>query len=226
MADEQPVRVTAAGAWFRPPDGGAGSLLRLPAGVPARAVRQVRDLGVPGLLPIGNVVDDAGRVSLRTPQPPGPTVEDLLGPGTGLGTADAVAILGVVLRVLQALHVRGLAHGALDGDAVLLDPAGSPVVVLVAPAGDAAADRLAAAALARLLAHGWCDAPGARLLHEVAHLAATGGSIDALAALPRAPAHPGPARRVVARVWNPPAPRAPADGAGLRRPGPPGGAPP
>lgn len=115
----EPVRVTDAGAWFRPSDGGAGSLLRLADGVPEEAVRRVRDLRVAGLLPIGNVVLRDGGGWLRTPQPPGPTLADLLADDTGLTTDDAVAVVGTVGRVLRAVQTRGICHGAEGRDSVL-----------------------------------------------------------------------------------------------------------
>ncbi|MHA6781542.1 hypothetical protein ACVGOW_11185 [Pseudonocardia saturnea] len=199
----EPVRVTDAGAWFRPSDGGAGSLLRLADGVPEEAVRRVRDLRVAGLLPIGNVVLRDGGVWLRTPQPPGPTLADLLSGPSQLGTDDAVAVIGTVGRVLRAVHARGMCHGAVGGDAVLLDPDGAPLLVMVAPGPITAdCDAAALAALARVVAAAWCDADGTECLSRFADLAEDHGTLDAaIAALPRA-APPGPARRERARVWG------------------------
>jgi hypothetical protein len=199
----EPVRVTDAGAWFRPSDGGAGTSLRLADGVPEEAVRRVRDLRVAGLLPIGNVVLRDGGVWLRTPQPPGPSLADLLDGPTRLGTDDAVAVIGTVGRVLRAVHTRGMCHGAVGRDTVLLDPDGAPLLVMVAP-GPMTADCDAAdlAALARVVAAAWCDAEGTRCLVRFADLAEDHGTLDAaLAALPRA-APPGPVRRELARAWS------------------------
>lgn len=204
----EPVRVTDAGAWFRPSDGGAGSLLRLADGVPEEAVRRVRDLRVAGLLPIGNVVLRDGGVWLRTPQPPGPTLADLLaGPSplgpSPLGTDDAVAVVGAVGRVLRAVHARGMCHGAVGRDSVLLDPDGAPLLVMVAPGPMAAdCDAVELAALARVVAAAWCDGDGTECLCRFADLAEDHGTLDAaLVALPRA-APPGPARRELARAWG------------------------
>jgi hypothetical protein len=212
-----PVRSTPAGDWYLPADGGAGSLLRVADGVAADAVRRIRDLGLPGLLPIGNVVAENGQVWLRTPQPPGPALDDLLdAPLTG---EDAVAVLAVVVRVVAHLHARGLTHGHLDGRAVLLDPDGAPVVVVV-DAGSVAPDRDAAAVatMARALAAAWCTRdPGLasrlRRCGELVGSAEPGAALDVLAAEPGGPAA---ARRELARAWAAelvaiPAPRADAD---------------
>lgn len=207
-----PVRVTAAGAWFHPSDGGAGSLLRLAEGVAAESVRRVRDLGVPGLLPIGNVVMERGGVWLRTPQPPGPTIADLLGPdGTGLAAADdAVAVVGAVCRVLRMLHGRGIRHGRLDAGAVLLDPGGAPLLVLVEPGPNGgAADVDGVAVLARALAQAWCDDAGAERLRRCADLAGTAGLDAALLALPRATTDRS-RRRAAAWAWSRGHPSVPA----------------
>lgn len=198
----EPVRVTGAGTWFRPPDGGAGSLLRLADGVPEEAVRRVRDLRVAGLLPIGNVVLRDGGVWLRTPQPPGPALADLLAGDTGLGTDDAVAVIGTIGRVLRAVHTRGMCHGAVGRDSVLLDPGGVPVLVMVAPGpAEPGCDATDLATLARAVAAAWCDADGLDVLTRFADVAEDHGTLDvALAGLPRA-APPGPARRALARAW-------------------------
>lgn len=199
----EPVRVTDAGAWFRPSDGGAGSLLRLTAGVPEEAVRRVRDLRVTGLLPIGNVVVRDGGVWLRTPQPPGPTLADLLAGPSLLGPDDAVAVVGTVGRVLRAVHTRGMCHGAVGRDSVLLDPDGAPLLVMIAPGPSATGrDVRELAALAREVAAAWCDIDGAECLCRFADLAEDHGTLDAaLATLPRA-APPGPVRRTLARAWG------------------------
>jgi tRNA A-37 threonylcarbamoyl transferase component Bud32 len=191
MAADRPVRVTAAGAWFLPEDGGAGSRLRVADGIPAKAVRRIRDLGVPGLLPIGNVVEERGQVWLRTPQPPGPSLADLPSvPGAG-----AVAVLRGVARALAELHARHVTHGALDADAVLLDQDGAPLLVVVdAGVTDHAADAVALAVLARRLAGSWCDgdAAAAETLRRCAAAAEHDGLDAALAELTAESAVPEP----------------------------------
>lgn len=180
---DRPVRVTAAGAWFLPGDGGAGSLLRVADGIPAKAVRRIRDLGVPGLLPIGNVVEKSGQVWLRTPQPPGPTLADL---GPKPGSAGAVAVLAGIARALAELHARHVTHGVLDADAVLLDPDGTPLLVVVDDGiADRAADLAGVARLARWLAAEWCtgDASSAITLCRCAEVVERDGLPAAMAVL-------------------------------------------
>lgn len=203
MTSALPVRVTAAGSWYLPADGGVGSKLRLVEGIPAEAVRRVRDLGLLGLLPIGNVVDHGGWVCLRTPQPPGPALTDLLEPGAALGTDDALAVIGGIGRTLRALHGRGWCHGGVDGNSVLLDPEGQPLLVMVQPGSTGPhrdADGLAG--LASALADAWCDPAGATLLRRCASLAECAGLDVALGALPRLTPAPAPARRAAARAWT------------------------
>jgi hypothetical protein len=187
------VRSTPAGEWFLPADGGSGSLLRVADGVAAGDVRRIRDLGLAGLLPIGNVVAADGQVWLRTPQPPTPTLDDLRGaPMTG---ADAVAVLTVVVRTVAELHARGLVHGRLDGEAVFFDPDGTPLVVMIdAGRGDPAQDLDSIADIAATLAHVWCsgDAPTAELLRRCAAVARSAGpeaALEALLPAPRACGH-------------------------------------
>lgn len=218
-APSPPVRRSAAGSWFLPGDGGAGSLLRLADGITAGAVRRVRDLGMAGLMPIGNVVAEHGRVWLRTPQPPGPALDDLL--GVRLGAADAVAVLGAVVRVLLGVHARGLTHGGIDGAAVLLDPDGEPVVVMVeGGTGGPERDEAEVAGLAWVLAEAWCARdPAAGLLRHWGDLAERAGLAAAQAALPAA-GPPGGLRRVAreraALLGMLPAPRSGVDGAERR----------
>lgn len=217
-----PVRITAAGSWFRPTDRGAGSLLRVADGVPAESVRRIRDIDIPGLLPIGNVVVERGGVWLRTPQPPGPTLGDLLGPVPGenvLTTDDAVAVLHAVCGVLWALHSRGLTHGRLDPHAVLLDPDGEPLLVLVEPGpGDPCDDAAGLCRLVGALARGWCDPAGAARIGPCADPARTAGVEAVRDALPRVPADPV-RRRAAARAWDRAGLVGPAAGSPARDPG-------
>jgi hypothetical protein len=201
-----PVRETAQGTWFLPDDGVPGSLLRLPAGVQAAAVRRLHRLELPGLLPIRSVVvdsspEDGDRVWIATPLPPGPTVDDLLvvGRDVGLGAGDAAAVLSAVGRALRALHARSLGHGALDASAVLLAPDGAPVLVAVTGV-DVHRERDSAswARLAWTLADSWCrsDPAVAGDLRGCADLAEAVGLGDALGALPSASGGAGRRRAV------------------------------
>ena len=195
------TRSTCAGDWYLPADGGAGSLLRVADGVAASAVRRVRDLALPGLLPIGNVVQVHGQVWLRTPQPPGPTIRDLVDV-PGLGLADAAAVLVGVVETVTALHRRRLTLGGLDDQVVLLDPDGAPSLVAIeATPGDRYRDLAGLAALARTLADAWCagDPAGAAVLRRCGDLMVDSGPGAATAILP-APSHPA-VRAAAAGAW-------------------------
>jgi hypothetical protein len=198
------VRETAQGTWFLPVDG-LGSLLRLPPGADAGAVRRLRRLGLPGLMPIATVLEDGGRVWVATPLPTGPTVDDLLGsgPALGLGPGDAAAVLSAVGRTLRALHTRGLGHGALDPSEVVIAPDGAPFLVAVAGGtGHREQDLAAWAQLAWTLAEAWCGAEPAVAgdLRGCADLAEAIGLGAALGALPFASG--GEARRRAVRNWT------------------------
>lgn len=198
------VRSTAAGHWFLPADGGSGSVLRVAEGVTAGAVRRIRDLGLPGLLPIGNVVEEQGQVWLRTPQAPGPAVDDVLCDG-GLETADAVAVLDGIGRTLVGLHERGLGHGMLDGESILIDRDGMPMLVTVEVDGsERGRDRTEFAGLAWVLSRTWCaeDPSGAALLQHCGDLAESVGLGAALDVLP-GPTGDAPHARVAAALrWS------------------------
>ena len=203
------VRSTAAGDWFLPADGGAGSVLRVAEGVTAGTVRRIRDLGLPGLLPIGNVVEERGQVWLRTPQASGPALNDVLcDDQAGLQTSDAVAVLDGIGRTLAGLHDHGLGHGLLDGESIMLDPGGMPLLVTVDAAG-AGPDRDCTdfAGLAWALSRTWCalDPAGAALVQRCGDLAESAGLAAALGALPRHTAATPDARVSAVRNWSTPA---------------------
>ena len=199
-----PVRESTQGTWFRLPDGTPGSRVRLPAGSEAAPVRRVRRLGLPGLLPVAAVLEHDDRIWVDTPLPPGPTVEDLLGGGRGLGlgAGDATAVLGAVGRALRALHARGLGHGALDPTAVLIAPDGAPVLVaLTGGSGHRERDLTAWAGLAYTLAATWCGSEPvtAAAVRGCADLAEAAGLGAALGALPAAA--DGAGRRRAVQAW-------------------------
>lgn len=198
------VRETAQGTWYLPADC-PGSLLRVPVGVDAGAIRRLRRLGLPGLMPIVTILEDEGRVWVATPVPSGPTVDDLLarGPGLGLGPGDAAAVLGAVGRSLRALHTRGLGHGALHPSEIVIAPDGAPLLVAVTTGpGHRECDLAAWADLAWTLADAWCgsDAVVAGELRGCADLAEVVGLGAALGALPFATGGVGRQRAV--RSWT------------------------
>jgi hypothetical protein len=197
------VRESVQGSWFLPADG-PGSLLRLPPGTDAGAVRRLRRLGLPGLMPIATVLEDDGRVWVATPLPAGPTVDDLLDTGRalGLGPGDAAAVLSAVGRTLRALHARGLSHGALDPAEIVISPDGAPfLVAVVGCSGQRERDLAAWARLAWTLAEAWCDRDPAVAgdLRGCGDLAEAVGLGAALGALPFASG--GEARRRAVRSW-------------------------
>lgn len=198
------VRETAQGTWYLPADG-PGSLLRVPVGADAGAIRRLRGLGLPGLMPIVSVLEDDGRVWVTTPVPSGPTVDDLLarGPGLGLGPGDAAAVLGAVGRSLRALHTRGLGHGALHPSEIVIAPDGAPLLVAVTIGpGHRERDLAAWAVLAWTLADAWCgsDPVAGGDLRGCADLAEAVGLGAALGALPFATGGDGRQRAV--RSWT------------------------
>ena len=198
------VRKTAQGTWYLPADG-PGSLLRLPVGADAGAIRRLRRLGLPGLMPIATVLEDDGRVWVATPVPSGPTVDDLLARGRslGLGPGDAAAVLGAVGRSLRALHTRGLGHGALHPSEIVIAPDGAPLLVAVTIGpGHRERDLAAWAVLAWTLADAWCGADPAvgGDLRGCADLAEAVGLGAALGALPFASGGDGRQRAV--RSWT------------------------
>ena len=198
------VRETVQGTWFLPADG-PGSLLRLPPGADAGAVRSRRRLGLPGLVPISTVLEEAdGRVWVATPVPTGPTVDDLLHDGRdlGLGPGDAAAVLSSVGRTLRALHTRGLGHGALAPAEVVIAPDGAPLLIALAGStGQRERDLAAWAQLAWTLADAWCGADPAVAgdVRGCADLAEAIGLGAALGALPFASG--GEERRRAVRTW-------------------------
>jgi hypothetical protein len=198
------VRETAQGTWYLPADG-PGSLLRLPRGTDAGAVRRLSRLELPGLMPIVTVLEDGGRVWVATPVPSGPTVDDLLSSGLalGLGPGDAAAVLSAVGRTLRALHTRGLGHGALDPSEIVIAPDGAPLLVAVTGGpGHRESDLAAWARLAWTLAEAWCETDPAVAgdLRGCADLAEAIGLGAALGALPFASG--GDGRRRVVRNWS------------------------
>ncbi|MGW1066197.1 hypothetical protein ACWD4F_16975 [Streptomyces aureus] len=91
----------------------------------AAAVLAVAKLRLPGVLGTVDLVAEAGEVWLITARPPAPTLADLLARGgTGLDAGSAASVLNETAQSLLALHARGLAHGALDPDTVVLAPDG------------------------------------------------------------------------------------------------------
>jgi hypothetical protein len=186
------ARAGRAGLWWRATTAGGdgrGVLLLDPSavavpGVIDRVVSTVvaiRDR--PGVLPIADLVTDAGRTWLIT-APATPILAELLA-APDLDPAAALAVAAGTGGALAGLHRAGLGHGAFGADTVVVDPAGtvSLIEVGLVPAlwGTAvppAADGAAWAALARTLAGRLAGGPVADLLHHCAGLAESTGPAE------------------------------------------------
>ncbi|MGW2780390.1 hypothetical protein ACWC3X_03930 [Streptomyces populi] len=157
----------------------------------AAAVLAVAKLRLPGMLGTVDLVAEAEEVWLITARPPAPTLTDLLARGdTGPDAGSAASVLNETAQTLLALHAAGLAHGALDTDAVVLTQDG---IALLAEAalgtvlGDApdsarrGADITAWAALSSTLGEAWA-ATGTPAADLFARCSATAGSAGLAAA--------------------------------------------
>lgn len=155
-------RATAAGTWYLATraDGGRGGLLRLGEDVALDGMvtltGRMRDLDLPGVLPITDLVRHRGRIWLVTGLPPIPSLADLLDERVDIAPAHAADALRRTASALLALHRAGLAHGAATADAIVIGEDGSARLADWVPGGRAAADVAGWAELARLLARTWC----------------------------------------------------------------------
>ncbi|HET7488114.1 MAG TPA: serine/threonine-protein kinase [Acidimicrobiales bacterium] len=138
-----------------------------------RLAVQVQALaGLPALDHVAPVldggVDGDGRVWLERPGPAGPTLADRVAAGV-VDVEEAVGLVLPVVAGLAALHERGVVHGGVGPDAVVLAPAGPTLVdprpPLVAERAGPPDPGLAAAEVLR------GEAPGAPA--DVAAVAAT-----------------------------------------------------
>ncbi len=131
------------------------------------------------ILPIA-VGEIEGRAWVVDEEPEAVTVAVRLAEQGPQPVRQAVRVVRDVARVLVALHRRGLAHGALGLDTVLLVPEGTRITGLALSEGGNASDDLdALATLARALFYG--DRPGSasssrRLPPEIAALLEAMGS--------------------------------------------------
>jgi hypothetical protein len=180
-----------AGHWWRAStaDGTARGALRFDPAVTATsgvvdrvvaAVVATRHL--PGLLPVADLVSDAGQVWLITSEPASPTLADLLGAsGPGAGGLDPAAALTIARDTggaLAGLHGAGLVHGAFGAETVVVGASGE---VWLAEAGLVPAlqnvpvppelDTYAWATLVRTLAGRLGNHPTVDLLHRCSRTA-------------------------------------------------------
>jgi hypothetical protein len=146
---DHPLRVTLHPA---PPEGPSPERLRA-------KISRLEELGHPGIvLPIA-AGEIEGRAWVVEEEPDETSAGVLVAERGPQSVREAVRVVRDVARVLVALHRRGLAHGALGRDTVLLAPGGTLVTGLALSEGGNAGDDLdALAMIARTLFYG--DRPG------------------------------------------------------------------
>jgi len=163
-------------------------MIATPGAVDRVVAAVVATRGRPGVLPVADLVSDAGQVWLITKAPAVPTVADLL--GNGLDAAAALTIARDTGAALADLHQAGLVHGAFGPDTGVVGAAGQ---VWLSEAGLVPAlqnvpvppslDTYAWAALARTLAGRVGDHPAVDLLHRCAGTAEREGLAAAVSLL-------------------------------------------
>lgn len=183
-------RTTALGSWMlgTRSDGGHGGLLRVTEDVPVQRLVTVtgrlRDLDLPGILPITDLVRQRGRIWLVTALPPTPALAELLGE-PDIGPGQAVDVLQQVAQAVLELHAADLVHGSVGADAVVIGADGAARLVDWGLPGTTGADVVAWAELAWFLARSWCasDVRSGAVLSEAAVVATSGGLGAALEVL-------------------------------------------
>lgn len=199
------TRIGDVGVWYDAvsAQGAPAGLLRLDPGLLARpgardrliaavhADRRLQQAGMPGLLPVVDLVAGREEIWLITAAPAIPTLADLLRLPPGRGGPDsgsAATVLAETAQALLAVHAAGLAHGAFRPETIVIGQDGAALLaergLAVALRGEPAAtsplqaqDVAAWAALARGLAATWAaDRPAAaELLRRAAETAGTAG---------------------------------------------------
>ncbi|RJL32638.1 hypothetical protein [Bailinhaonella thermotolerans] len=130
------------------------------------AVAEDRDLGLPGLLPIADLVSTRDQVWLLTAGPAAPALTDLLAADEAgellFDAGHAATVLDDVAQTLIAVHAAGLAHGAVQPANVVIGPDGTALLAelgLAAAVRDVipgrAGDVAGWAAMTRTLAAAW-----------------------------------------------------------------------
>jgi hypothetical protein len=207
------LRTTDCGHWYLAVDAlGALSgvlrfdpaLVRNPAVTDrlAACVASVQALGLPGVLPVADLVAADGAVWLVTAAAPGPTVAEFMddGPARGLDAGSAATLLNETAQTLATLYAAGIIHGALGASTVVIGPTGKAALAEIGLAvaldirpGDAIHDARGWARLAAQLARTWAgdDVDGSALIGQAAATAEIEGLnegrfrlIDGRAALP------------------------------------------
>ncbi len=207
------LRTTDCGHWYLAVDASGAlsgvlrldqALVRSPAVTDRLAanVASVQALGLPGVLPVADLVAADDTVWLITVAAPGPTVAEFIddGPARRLDAGSAATLLNETAQTLAALHAAGVVHGALGGSTVLIGPSGKAALAEVGLAvalevrpGEAVHDARAWARLAAQLARAWAgdDVDGSALIGQAAATAEIEGLdegrfrlVDGRAALP------------------------------------------
>jgi hypothetical protein len=184
------LRTTDCGHWYLAVDasGALSGVLRFdPALVRNPAVTDrltanvasVQALGLPGVLPVADLVAADDTVWLITVLAPGPTVAEFIDHGSArrLDAGSAATLLNETAQTLAALHAAGVVHGALGGSTVLIGPTGKAALAEVGLAvalkvrpGEAVHDARGWARLAAQLARAWAsdDVDGSALIGQAA----------------------------------------------------------
>lgn len=194
------TRMSRLGAWYEAvsPGGAAAGLLRFDPGLVADpaarerlvssvlADRRLTQAGMPGLLPIADLVTAGGDIWLIAAAPVMPAISSLPDGtgGAGPDAGSAATVLAETAQTLLSLHAAGLAHGSVDPETVLLAPDGTALLaergLVAALAGrpiSAEGDVTAWASLVRVLSAKWAAAqpPAAELFDHVSRVAAAHG---------------------------------------------------
>ena len=91
----------------------------------------------PGVVPLVSLTESSGSVELRT-ELAGATTLASRSPRT---TADGTALIAAVADTLAALHGRGIVHGRVCAEHIVIDPGGHPVLCGFGHASIAGGDR-------------------------------------------------------------------------------------
>jgi hypothetical protein len=207
------LRTTDCGHWYLAVDASGAlsgvlrfdtALVRNPAVTDRLTanVASVQALGLPGVLPVADLVAADDTVWLITVVAPGPTVAEFIDDGSArrLDAGSAATLLNETAQTLAALHAAGVVHGALGGSTVLIGPNGKAALAEVGLAvalevrpGAAVHDARGWARLAAQLARAWAgdDVDGSALIGQAAATAEIEGLdegrlrlVDGRAALP------------------------------------------
>lgn len=184
------LRTTDCGHWYLAVDASGAlsgvlrfdtALVRNPAVTDRLTanVASVQALGLPGVLPVADLVAADDTVWLITVVAPGPTVAEFIDDGSArrLDAGSAATLLNETAQTLAALHAAGVVHGALGGSTVLIGPNGKAALAEVGLAvalevrpGEAVHDARGWARLAAQLARAWAgdDVEGSALIGQAA----------------------------------------------------------